>query len=30
MSVEVQDKSLRKTLLSDIQAMEEIRFAEEL
>ena len=30
MSVEVQDKSLRKTLLGDIQAMEEIRFAEEL
>jgi len=26
----VQDKSLRKTLLGDIQAMEEIRFAEEL
>lgn len=30
MSVEVQDKALRKTLLSDIQEMEEIRFAEEL
>ena len=30
MSIEVQDKTLRKTLLSNIQAMEEIRFAEEL
>lgn len=30
MSVEVQDKALRKTLLNNIQEMEEIRFAEEL
>ena len=30
MSIEVQDKTLRKTLLSNIQSMEERRFAEEL